>query len=227
MQSRKQVNKEIKPDELVSFVELRRLCDFLRSPINTSVTFIMWQKCLLGISEISVVVWRSEKKETSTSLQRICQVASASLYQWLWLCLILSDIFVLDATFFPFVHMMVQIWPMCIFLCNIEHTFASNGGFLVGMQILVGFVLKRHLLYETVSFSLPSVISTMLIICPRAASILTQPKTLMEHNEPHSFPLPNRQNRHSVTTALQCCNTKNPPAWKKKTETKYVVDVLN
>lgn len=69
------------------------------------------------------------------------------------------------------------------------------------MQRIVWFVFERHLLCEAVSFSLPSVISTILIICPRAASTLIQPKTLMEHNEPHSFPAAYQTlSRDSVTT---------------------------
>lgn len=88
-----------------------------------------------------------------------------------------------------------------MFLCNVEHTFASKAGVLVEMQRIVWFVFKRHLLYEAVSFSLPSVISTMLIIRPRAASTLIQPKTLMEHNEPHSFPAAYQTlSRDSITT---------------------------
>lgn len=53
---------------------------------------------------------------------------------------------------------------------------------------MILFVLKWHLLFAAVGFSLPSVISAMLIMCPRAASTLIQLKTLMEHNQPRSFP---------------------------------------
>lgn len=63
-----------------------------------------------------------------------------------------------------------------------------EAGVLVGMQLSEQFVLKWHLLCAAVRFSLPSVISAMLIMCPRASSTLIQLKTLMEHNEPRSFP---------------------------------------
>ena len=61
----------------------------------------------------------------------------------------------------------------------------SPGGDALGT---VRFVCERHLLREAGSCSLSSVISATLIIRPRAASTLIEPKTLMEDNEPHSFP---------------------------------------
>lgn len=69
-----------------------------------------------------------------------------------------------------------------------EHAFACKAGVVVGMQLSERFVLKWHLLCAAVRFSLPSVISATLIMCPRAASTLIQLKILMEHNEPRSFP---------------------------------------
>lgn len=94
----------------------------------------------------------------------------------------------------------------------VAHIFASNGGALVvGTQrIVVVCVFERHVLNEAVSVSLPSVISAMLITRPRAASTLIQPKTLMEHNEPHSFPAAYQTlSRDSVTTKPQCRSTCN------------------
>lgn len=76
---------------------------------------------------------------------------------------------------------------LLLHICKLEHTFASEAGVLVGMQLSEQFVLKWHLLCAAVRFSLP-VISAMLIMCPRASSTLIQLKTLMEHNEPRSFP---------------------------------------
>lgn len=78
---------------------------------------------------------------------------------------------------FPLLH----IWKL-------EHAFTSEAEVLEGMQLSEQFVLKWHLLCAAVRFSLPSVISAMLIMCPRASSTLIQLKTLMEHNEPRSFP---------------------------------------
>lgn len=60
------------------------------------------------------------------------------------------------------------------FTYKLEHAFTSEARLLVGMQLL-----------EKLE---PSVISAMLIMCPRASSTLIQLKTLMAHNEPRSFP---------------------------------------
>lgn len=101
---------------------------------------------------------------------------------------------------------------ICMFPRVAAHIFASNGGALVvGTQrIAVVCVFERHVLNEAVSVSLPSVISAMLITRPRAASTLIQPKTLMEHNEPHSFPAAYQTlSRDSVTTKSQCRRTWN------------------
>lgn len=57
-----------------------------------------------------------------------------------------------------------------------RHTFARYAAVLAEMQRIVWFVFERHLLCEAVSFSLSSVISATLIIRPRAASTLIQPK---------------------------------------------------
>lgn len=68
-------------------------------------------------------------------------------------------------------------------------------------------MLERHLLAEAVSFSLSSLISASLIIRPRAASALIQPKTLMEDNEAHSFPSGEQTSsgdtlKHALTPSL-------------------------
>lgn len=72
------------------------------------------------------------------------------------------------------------------------------------MQKIACFVFEGHLLDEAVSFSLPPVILTILIIHPRAASSLIQPETLMEHNEPHSSLLDTKQElcSHRVVVPL-------------------------
>lgn len=80
------------------------------------------------------------------------------------------------------------------------------------------FCSERHVLNEAVSASLPSVISSVLITRPRAASTLIQPQkekqktksNLMEHNEPHSFPAAYQTlSRDSATTESQCNGTWN------------------
>lgn len=71
------------------------------------------------------------------------------------------------------------------------------------------------MLNEAVSVSLPSVISSVLITRPRAASTLIQPQkekpkknNLMEHYEPHSFPAAYQTlSRDSATTESQCHGT--------------------
>lgn len=101
---------------------------------------------------------------------------------------------------------------ICMFPRIPPHIFASNGGApAVGTQrIVVVCVFERHVLNEAVSVSLPSVISAMLITRPRAASALIQPKTLMEHNEPHSLPAAYQTlSRDSATTKSQCRSTWN------------------
>lgn len=84
------------------------------------------------------------------------------------------------------------------------------------MQKIARFVFEGHLLDEAVSFSLPPVISTILIIHPRAASSLIQPETLMEHNEPHSCLLDAKQELCSHRVAVPQYYTKLKKKKKKK-----------
>lgn len=95
-----------------------------------------------------------------------------------------------------------------VYFCGTaQHTCACYAAVLAEMQRIVWFVLERHLLCEAVSFSLSSVISATLIIRPRAASTLIQPKILMEDNEPHSFPAAYQTlSRDLVTVESQCRN---------------------
>lgn len=85
-------------------------------------------------------------------------------------------------------HFLVLQMFLALIIWKGEHAFASKARVRVGMQLSERFVLKWHQLCATVRFSLPSVISATLIMCPRAASTLIQLKILMERNEPHSFP---------------------------------------
>lgn len=175
----------------------------------------MWHKCLVGIGEISVAPmssWKKREKHKKTFLKGYVRYHHPH-YLRAWLCSLLSDgsslcfsfsynIYInLCANLTP--HHFVYAWVcacrdmhelvwicICIFL-YVAHTFASNAGFLEVHRI-VWFVIERHLLDETVSFSLPSVISTMLIIRPRAASTLIHPKTLMGIMNHTVSPLPTR-----------------------------------
>lgn len=201
----------------------------------------MWHKCLVWVCEISVAhQCLSERKEKIARRQSsqdvsgsISLIITPSLAPFITvrsssLCFSSSSDNSIDlrpgitlhsSRLWMSGHRYAYAYPFV----TAQHTFVCSAAVLAEMQRMVWFVIKRHLLCEAVSFSLSSVISALLIIWPRAASAQIQPKTLMEHNEPHSFPAAYQiPSRESGATVSQC---RNP--WQSTTieEEKDVADV--